>query len=74
MEEPVSKMTVKFCGGEPMEIVPKYSIYREGREREYKRNGGKGLFVTVSQSTWTTVCPSLKRLGGHRMKGTEQGP
>lgn len=74
MEEPVSKMTVKFCGGEPMEIVPKYSIYREGREREYKRNGGKGLFVIVSQSTWTTVCPSLKRLGGHRMKGTEQGP
>lgn len=63
MEEPVSKMTVKFCGGEPMEIVPKYSIYRDGREREYKRNGGKGLFVTVSQSTWTTVCPSLKRLG-----------
>lgn len=59
MEEPVSKMTVKFCGGEPMEIVPKYSIYRDGREREYKRNGGKGLFVTVSQSTWTTVCPSL---------------
>lgn len=32
MEEPVSKMTVKFCGGEPMEIVPKYSICRKGRE------------------------------------------
>lgn len=31
MEEPVSKMTVKFCGGEPMEIVPKYSICREER-------------------------------------------
>lgn len=32
LEEPVSKMTVKFCGGEPMEMVPKYSIYRQGRE------------------------------------------
>lgn len=30
----MSKMTVKFCGGEPMEIVPKYSIYREGRAGE----------------------------------------
>lgn len=30
-------MTVKFCGGEPMEIVPKYSICREGR-----REGGLG--------------------------------
>lgn len=29
LEEPVSKMTVKFCGGEPMEIVPKYSICKE---------------------------------------------
>lgn len=32
MEEPVSKMTVKFCGGEPMEMVPKYSICRPGQE------------------------------------------
>lgn len=32
LEEPVSKMTVKFCGGEPMEMVPKYSIYRQERE------------------------------------------
>lgn len=30
LEEPVSKMTVKFCGGEPMEMVPKYSICRQG--------------------------------------------
>lgn len=32
LEEPVSKMTVKFCGGVPMEMVPKYSICRPGRE------------------------------------------
>lgn len=32
LDEPVSKMTVKFCGGVPIEIVPKYSICREGRE------------------------------------------
>lgn len=25
-------MTVKFCGGEPMEMVPKYSICRPGWE------------------------------------------
>lgn len=31
LDEPVSKMTVKFCDGEPMEMVPKYSICREGR-------------------------------------------
>lgn len=30
LEEPVSKMTVKFCGGEPIEMVPKYSICEEG--------------------------------------------
>lgn len=44
MDEPVSKMTVKFCGGEPMEIVPKYSICREG-EKELKcgRKGVEGV-------------------------------
>lgn len=40
MDEPVSKMTVKFCGGEPMEMVPKYSICRDGRERESVCVGG----------------------------------
>lgn len=50
MEEPVSKMTVKFCGGEPMEIVPKYSIYREGRDRKEEGTGGKGLFVIMAPS------------------------
>lgn len=62
MEEPVSKMTVKFCGGEPMEIVPKYSIYREGREREDEGKGGKGLFVIIAPSATDYSLPSE---GGH---------
>lgn len=48
-----------------MEMVPKYSIYREGREGEDEGTGGKGLFVTIAQSAMDYSLPKLEeaRLG-----------
>lgn len=45
-----------------MEMVPKYSIYRDGREGEDEGTGGKGLFVTIAQSAMDYSLPSE---GGH---------
>lgn len=55
MDEPVSKMTVKFCDGEPMEMVPKYSICREGRE-------SVGGTEEKGTRTWSTTGSNLQSL------------
>lgn len=54
LEEPVSKMTVKFCGGDPMEIVPKYSICKEESSEEGERGwGGRdGSVPQGSRAEW----------------------
>lgn len=72
LDEPVSKMTVKFCGGVPMEMVPKYSICREGRESVWVEWRGRAQEHEVPQAT---IYRAQKRQGWRqRMEGTEQGP
>lgn len=76
LEEPVSKMTVKFCGGEPMEMVPKYSIYRGGREGS--RGWGVVKGKVLSRGPWeSSLGPEsgLARTGAYRAWGvaTEGG-
>lgn len=70
LEEPVSKMTVKFCGGEPMEMVPKYSIYR--RRREGSRGWGVGKGKVLTRGPWASSLgpePGLAQPGAYRAWG-----
>lgn len=62
LDEPVSKMTVKFCGGEPMEMVPKYSIWRQGRAGSRACVVGKGRACTRGPRE------SSPGLGPHRLE------
>lgn len=72
MEEPVSKMTVKFCGGEPMEMVPKYSIYKLGREgsRVWVVGGGLRVLTRGPRLAQTAAYRAWKMaIKGRRSRG-----
>ena len=60
LEEPVSKMTVKFCGGEPMDMAPKYSICRQEREGSWVWVLGRGK---VPRESSTGPVPWLAQMG-----------